>query len=480
MIRKKYKIILIILIFLIAVLVRTVAFGKIPGGFNQDGAMAAVDAKALADTMCDRLGMFMPVHFTAWGFGQMSVLLSYAMVPFIKLFGLSSVTARLPMLIFSIIGLIALYMLSKKAFNEKVALVIFAFAAINPWHIMQSRWALDCNLFPHVFLIGVTFLAYRKPVLSMIFFALSMYCYGISIYCVPFFLVVACAVLLKRKEITVKKAILCVFVYLAVAWPFILCMIINAFSLETIYLPFCTIPYFENSVRSSDILFFAKEPVKQLWSNFVSLVKIFFQISHDPLYNEIPGFGTMYLISWPFFIIGLYFLVKNRKKNTSVSLVFVWFITAVFTGLVTGNVNINRINIIFYPLIIITGAGLCLSAQRIKKLGMVLIPAYAVYFCLFTFTYFTDFARSIKYTFLEDFGEALTYASSLDADKVYVTPNSQAKGRWYVSEILAMYYCDDYSSEKYDFWDKEGADVLILDEPEPDAVQFGRFYVVTR
>jgi len=98
-------------LMLVAFVIRVWQFGSIPGGMNQDGAMAAVDAKALADYATDRYGMFMPVHFTAWGYGQMSVLLSYLMVPFIKIFGLSAVTARLPMLLVSMCGIAAAYFL---------------------------------------------------------------------------------------------------------------------------------------------------------------------------------------------------------------------------------------------------------------------------------------------------------------------------------------------------------------------------------
>ena len=42
--------------------IRVWQFGMIPDGMNQDGAMAAVDAKALADHGTDRYGMYMPVH----------------------------------------------------------------------------------------------------------------------------------------------------------------------------------------------------------------------------------------------------------------------------------------------------------------------------------------------------------------------------------------------------------------------------------
>ena len=62
--------ILLALAVLTAVAVRIYRFGLVPGGFNQDGAMAAVDGKALAEYGTDRFGMRLPVHLTAWGYGR--------------------------------------------------------------------------------------------------------------------------------------------------------------------------------------------------------------------------------------------------------------------------------------------------------------------------------------------------------------------------------------------------------------------------
>ena len=138
--------------------VRVIAIGEIPGGLNQDGAMGAVDAKALADYGTDRFGTFMPAHFEAWGYGQMSVLLSYLTVPFIWLMGLTKTAIRLPMVLASLAGIGAVWGLVKKTFGEKTGLAALLLLAINPWHFMQSRWALDCNLFPHMFVLGVCFL----------------------------------------------------------------------------------------------------------------------------------------------------------------------------------------------------------------------------------------------------------------------------------------------------------------------------------
>lgn len=77
----KAEVIIVIVLLLVAVFIRAYHFGMIPVGVHQDEAMAAVDAKALADYGTDRFGMRYPVHFTAWVSSQMSVLLSYCMVP---------------------------------------------------------------------------------------------------------------------------------------------------------------------------------------------------------------------------------------------------------------------------------------------------------------------------------------------------------------------------------------------------------------
>ena len=98
--------------------IRVIGFPLIPGGLNQDGVMGAVDAKALAEYGTDRFGTFMPAHFEAWGYGQMSVLLSYLTVPFIKIFGLNKLAMRLPMLLASLAGAAGIYGVVK-SYSEK-------------------------------------------------------------------------------------------------------------------------------------------------------------------------------------------------------------------------------------------------------------------------------------------------------------------------------------------------------------------------
>ena len=229
--KNKYRLFLL-LILIAGIALRVWDFGSIPGGVNQDGAMAAVDAKALADYGTDRFGTWLPCHLYAWGYGQMSSLMSYLIAPLVKLFGLSVVTMRIPSLLCSIAGGVFFWLFMRDVFGERAGLIAALLVAINPWHLIQSRWALDCNLLPHFFMGGLYFLnrglteKKRFLYISMLFFGLCMYCYGIAIYTMPVFLVLACVYLLVKKKVSFGEALLALVVWLAVAWPFILVMAI--------------------------------------------------------------------------------------------------------------------------------------------------------------------------------------------------------------------------------------------------------------
>lgn len=439
---------LLVFAFLLAVFVRIYRFGMVPGGFNQDGAMAAVDAKALADYGTDRFGMRFPVHLTAWGFGQMSALLSYLMVPFIKFFGLSPVTARLPQLLVSIMGLLFLYLFVRDAFQKNTALAVLLFAAVNPWHILQSRWALDCNLYPHFCIAGIYFLhrALKRErrllhlSLSMILFGLSMYCYGISIYTMPLFLLSACIYLLASKKLSSRDALLALAVYLLTAWPFIAVMAINFFRLDTVVTPLFTLPYFPDSVRADDILFFSHNIGSQLLQNFQALISVAVIQRKDLPWNDVQGFGTMYLFSIPFAFAGLCSVFREVRRKAGAVLVLLFLGTGIWGGLATNSVNVNRLNIIFYPIIILAGIGICDVIRRISLPHMEygIAAAYALAFLLFARTYFTVYAAELDVSFSKDFGDAVCSIKDSSAERFYITVSGQRHAM--ISEIRTLFW----------------------------------------
>lgn len=511
---KTYRILFILAVFT-AVFIRIWKFGQVPGGFNQDGAMAAVDAKALAEYGTDRFGMRFPVHLTAWGIGQMSALPSYLMIPFIKGFGLVPWAVRLPSLLLSLAGLACLYGFARDVFGKEVGLFVLWFGAINPWHILQSRWTVDCNLYAHFFLFGVFFLnrAVEKVrrrgylCLSMVMFGLCMYCYGISIYTMPVFLIAACVYLLAVKKISFADAALSAAVWLFVAWPFIAVMAINFFRWETVETPFFTLPFFPDSVRSSDILFFSPNKLSQLAENVKSLLGITIMQTKDLPWNDVRNFGTMYLFSMPFAVLGLGGLFYEFRKKAGAVLLAIFLGTGVWCGLTTNAVNVNRLNIIYYPIIVLAGIGIydVLRMISLPRLKYAVAAAYGVMFLLFAREYFTGFAVDVSAQFEENLGDALSSLKESDAEKIYITATNRK-----VSEILTLFWCDidaEYFqgvktpegqlpySEKYKFHEPgeltvdtaENADYLIVpgelelfDDSLYTWEQFGGYYVVTK
>lgn len=435
----------LLLILIAGIALRVWDFGSIPGGVNQDGAMAAVDAKALADYGTDRFGTWLPCHLYAWGYGQMSSLMSYLIAPLVKLFGLSVVTMRIPSLLCSIAGGVFFYLFMRDVFGERAGLIAALLVAINPWHLIQSRWALDCNLLPHFFMGGLYFLnrglteEKRFLYISMLFFGLCMYCYGITIYTVPLFLVAVCAFYMIKKRVTLRNAAVCALVYLLIAWPFILTMAVNFFGWDTIELPFVTIQHFTASVRAGDILFFSDKPIEQLIANFKSLLNVTLLQVKDLPWNDMDGFGTMYLFTVPFAILGLFGFFKGRGADNRWLALFA-LLTGIWVGIVTNGVNVNRINIIYYAELMFIALGVYYTVTALPKLTIPAACALLLSGALMTGTYFGTYAESVKHYFFYGLEDAISAAEDSGADRIYVSADLQYKGYYNVSEILTLFY----------------------------------------
>lgn len=492
-------------ILVIAFIIRIVGLGRVPYGVNQDEAMLAMDAWALSEYGTDRYGIFMPVHFTAWKYGQMSVLLGYLMVPFIKIFGFQTFAVRLPMVLASTLGVALVYLITGKLFDEKLAMVAMALTAVNPWQFMQSRWALDCNLFPHVFLLGFYLLLKglekrRYLYLSMVCFGLTFYCYGIAIYTVPVFLFVYAAWCLWKKQIALRDIIISVVIFISIALPEIITMAINMFGWSTIETPFFTMCFFPESIRSDDILFL-NFSFGQLGRNGLSLLKQVFLQFPDHIFNALPAFGPLYHISIPFIIIGIVkftkalFVERDIARQTRYLALWGFLITGIWAGLLTKEVNINRINIIFYVLIILCGYGIWTVLDWLKRYrsitAKVLVAAYGICAVAFLGSYFTSFAEEIQTYFNVDFLEITKEANGLEEyDRLYITGHMDWQYNLTMSEILTHYsnkidalyyqgktnenggrsllpYSERYhyvNMEKCDFEDKEGIYILHKSE----------------
>ncbi len=446
---KKTEIFLVAVILLTAIFVRAYHFGAPPIGVHQDEPMAAVDAKALAEYGTDRYGMRYPVHFTAWISSQMSVLLSYCMIPFIKILGFSTVSIRLPMLIASCVGLLALYFFGRQLAGKWAGLIVLILGTISPWHYMQSRWSFDCNLFPHVFLIAVVFLIAgfrKKPFLyvSMVFFGLCSYAYGIADYSVPLFLLFIGIYLLRQQVVNWKELTVCIVLYVIIVLPEFLSMLLTVLGKPGIETPLFTIPTFLSSNRGNDILF-ANFSWQQLWDNIVATITTTWWSGDKSSTNTMVKFGPIYYVTDIFFIIGMISIImKIRKMEKTKRYPYVvllgWLGMSLWAGIITKNVTINRINIIFYPVIVISGIGIAWCIRKIYLLCVPIAAMYGVLALLMAQMYFGSWAEISRTYYYDPYLQALEYAKTINCDKYYIYPDPQgidAGAR--LGEILTMY-----------------------------------------
>lgn len=146
----------------VGIFLRVLNYPNLPAGLNQDEVASGYEAFSLLLTGADKWGNNLPVYLPGWGSGQ-NVLLAYLQVPFIFLFGLNTFAIRLPSLILGILILHLIYKLSQRLCDSKLGLLALFLAAILPWPIMSSRWALESNILPFLVLLGLLFFTYIFP-----------------------------------------------------------------------------------------------------------------------------------------------------------------------------------------------------------------------------------------------------------------------------------------------------------------------------
>lgn len=422
------------LIILIGIIIRIYDFPTALKEMNCDEIMTTVNAKSIVDTGKELGGISFPVYLQGWG-GQ-SVVLLYLMALSIKILGYSLLAVRLPSLIISVICLFVFYDLLKKiSKNENIALIGLALVSISPWHTLQSIWALDCNMFPHFLLIAIdlfyTSIIHKKKILlyiSMIFFAICLYCYGVAIYFVPLFLLIMSIYLLRIKIIKIKDLIICIVIFLMFSIPIITMFYINVAKIDqNIKIGNITIPYYEGLSRTSDMIFFNPNKLDQLCKNIISTLKVIFIQTDGAEWNSSKLFGTTYKITILFMIIGLIKTIKDikqDKKNISSLIVILWLFISILTGFIVNEANINRLNSIWYVLLILGAIGIYELYKKVKYKKIYKATIIVLYTVIFTsfIIYFNNYYTNIvdnSGCFSRGFYQSLNYIKNLDKTTVF-------------------------------------------------------------
>ena len=401
------------LIVAVVVITRLLYLGDIPAGLNQDEAYAGYEAFSIFTTGADSWGYRFPIYLMAWGSG-MNALYSYLTIPFLALFGVGALAIRMPQALLGILSCCFFYHLASLVYGKKIGLWAFFLSAIVPVHIMASRWGLECNVAPFFIVVGFYF--YMKSFHNMAFLFASSLFYALGVYsyaCCGVYIVftylfqLLCLFLNKCSKKTCLDVIFAGLLFTLFMTPYLLFIAINQGMIPEITSDFLTLP---------KLLVWRGGEIG--WSNFLHKAQNLWHIlyyGHDSLiWNSIKEYGLLYSISLPFLLVGfcrvlwgIYQEIKNKTIGNNIIFGGTLMIGFLYGCLIEPNVN--RINFLWFNLILTLAVGLDFLCQK-KQVKILVVLVYLLFFTSFCWFYFGQYNLVAKWHFEPDMGPSLQLA----------------------------------------------------------------------
>lgn len=455
--------VLVALLLLLGFLLRLTGLGSFPPGLNQDEASIGYDAWSLLTAGIDRNGAAWPVLFTSWGSGQ-NVLYAYLSLPFLAIFGLSPLSLRLCAGFWGSISLLFFWHLARKQGGSGFGLTALAVLALNPWHLLLSRWALESNLLPAFLLLGLWLLSRTEeqprllPAAAAVF-ALSLYAYGTAFLYLPFFLLFASIHLLRRRRVTPGNWLLSLGLFLLLALPLGVCQLRNALGLPGLRIGCFTLPALTETRQSSTVSCSLR--------NLAALLRLLWTQRDGLVWNSAGPFGLFYgKAGLLFVLLGLWNTIRQlrRRELPDGEIYLLLALLASLPAACFIQVNINRVNFFFLPLLWLQAKGLWLLMDLWRPLRYAL-PALLLAAALGLGHYYvTDYAAALGPAFHEGLPEAIAYADGLDAERVWI---SGSVNQPYIYVLFVTQTPATDFLETVNYWDP--------DAPFRHVLEFGRY-----
>jgi len=341
----KTKIILS-LILLLAFLLRFVNLNSLPS-LNPDEAALGYNAYSLLQTGLDEHGDSFPLHFKSFGDFKPGGYVYLAM-PFIKIFGLTPLTVRLPNLILSVLTIYIVYKLILLLTRNFQLSAITAFVlAVNPWHIHFSRgaWESSTALF---FIVLGTYLFYSYLIshktlsfyFSLLSFIFSLYVYHSARIISPLLVLVLFISNYKYLLSKYKSLILPCIIAFLLAIPVLVSFLNNGgttrfggVGLTADYGPISrseellnqhqNFNYFDRIVHNKRVMYLLSWGQKYL-SHFDA--NFLFLKGDEVPRSKSPDIGQMHLFELPLLLLGIVLFLKSKIFHSNSKYFIIFFI----------------------------------------------------------------------------------------------------------------------------------------------------------
>lgn len=171
----------LVAILIAAILIRIIGLSAVPPSMYGDELTITLDSYSLLKTGQDQLGNVLPITFEM-GAGRPAGYV-YGSIPFIALFGPTALGVRFLSFLSGIGLVVVIYLLTKKFFEQRIALIAAFLTSISLWDITLSRTGFEAHFALFLATLGIllTLSALKKPYL-LIFAAI---CFGLTIHTYP-------------------------------------------------------------------------------------------------------------------------------------------------------------------------------------------------------------------------------------------------------------------------------------------------------
>ncbi|MCR5669410.1 MAG: glycosyltransferase family 39 protein [Butyrivibrio sp.] len=441
-------------IMIIGCFLRIFYIGNIPGNKSMyvDEMLCGYESWSILNYGFDYKGYPFPVYLPSWGTG-MNALQCYVQIPFIKVFGLNSFACRLPAAILGCVSLYAFFYICKKIKDENFALFALFLLCVMPWHIMQSRWSIECNFFSGFITIAFAILIkacenHKFLPLAFLFFGLSLYAYALPWTIMPILILSITAYLLNKKSIHFDKWLIISFCILGIlALPLMLFIMVNMELIPEIVTPFISIPKLIH-FRSDELIFSGKSLLRNTYNTLLCFMQ------QDDGYKQscTPVFGLYYKFSNTFILIGiavsLYDFWKSRKESVNYAFLYIaLFFCSVIIGC-TIEISFYRMNMIHYPMTFFLALGLWRIIDFVKHESKTVIIFVYSLSCIFFMTYYVTYQDDIIASiYMDGCKDALARIHQLENDEI-ITDNGKINVLSWISFSSILFY-DQYPTDEY-------------------------------
>lgn len=309
---------------------------RAPSGALIDEAHFGYIAYSLLQTGKDEHGVSWPLVFKGFG-DQKLPAYGYVLIPFVKFFGLSVTSIRLPSIIAgSLLILLVYFFVRELTHSKRAGLLASAIVATNPWPFFLSRFGYESNLALFFWVIALNGIIRIKrhwgwSVLAASFSALTWYSY-IAYRPVTIAVLVAYAVVLWMRDKAVRKNVVRMLILFALlVLPFLSLnpSTANNARLKQIGIfndkgiiatinenrTFCanSLPLFTCSAFFNKPLMYVHTLTGRFFHTF-SPQYLATSGESTEQFLTVAGFGQFFLLLYPFFVWGLVVIVAGRAR----------------------------------------------------------------------------------------------------------------------------------------------------------------------